>query len=286
MTGFPHLAQRLFNVPLAIHPQKAEVIMAALSERLGVTHLVRADGVNVMLSEPEWDGPAEPDRPYEVTDDGVAIIPVRGTLVQRNGLHPYSGMTGLDGVRTKFAMAVADTDVRAVVLDIDSPGGEVAGTFDLVDAIFAARGTKPVHAVLTECAFSAAYALASAADRITVPRTGGIGSIGVIALLVDLSKALTAGGITVNVIQFGARKADGAEFQPLPKEARARFQAQIDEIGELFVTTVARNRGISAAAVRATEGATFLAAEGVRLGLADAIMAPDQAYRELVSSLG
>lgn len=285
MNGFPFLAQRLFNTPLIIHPGKAEVVMAALAERLGITQLVRVDGAAVQLVAPTLTGDPEPERPYDVTGDGVAIIPIRGTLVQRNGLHPWSGMTGMDGVRTKFALAQGDDDVRAVILDIDSPGGEVPGTFDLTDAIFAARGVKPVHAVLNEGAYSGAYALASACDRVAVPRTGGAGSIGVIALLADLSKALGQAGITVNVIQFGKHKADGNPSLPLSDDARERFQAQVDEIGELFLATVARNRGLPVARVRATEAASFLGAESVSLGLADVVASPDEAYRALVASL-
>jgi ClpP class serine protease len=171
------------------------------------------------------------------------------------------------------------------MLDIDSPGGEVAGCFDLADAIFAVRGEKPVWAVLNECAYSAAYAIASAADHVTVPRTGGCGSIGVIAMLVDMSRALTASGITVNIIQFGARKADGNEFEPLPKEARARFQADIDALGSLFAATVARNRRMRVADVVATQAATYLGANGVTNRLADAVMAPDEAMRALALSV-
>lgn len=285
MTNFPFLAQRLFNVPLALLPGKAEMVMAALAERLGVTQIVRMDGTALAAMSPMLAGEREPDRPFEVTADGVAIIPVHGLIVQRNGLHPYCGMTGLDGVRTKFALALEDPGVRAIVLDIDSPGGEVCGTFDLADAIFAARGTKPIHAILTESAYSAAYAIASACDRISVPRTGGTGSIGVIAMLVDMSRALTDVGLTVNIIQFGKHKADGSEVIPLSADARARFQAQVDEVGELFVETVARNRGLLAARVRETEAATFLAAESVRLGLADRVAPPDEAYRALVAAL-
>ena len=285
MTAFPFLAQRLFNTPLIVHPGKAEIIMAALAERLGVTQLTRADGAAVTLSAPSLSGDPEPERPYDVTGDGIAIIPVRGTLVQRNGLHPWSGMTGLDGVRTKFALALADDDVRAIIFDIDSPGGEVAGTFDLADGIYGARGVKPMHAILNEGAYSGAYALASACDWISVPRTGGAGSIGVIALLVDFSKALTSAGIAVNIIQFGKHKADGNQAVPLSDDARARFQDQVDEIGELFVSTIARNRGLRTAQVRATEAATFLGAEAVSLGLADIVSSPDAAYRALAPSL-
>lgn len=286
----PHLAQRLFNVPLAIHPRKAEVVMAALADRFGVARMFRADGAPVALAfedgladagEPmaeaaEW-------KPYEIVQ-GVAVIPIEGTLVAKSGcLRPWSGMTGYDGIRACFLQAMDDADVRAILLDVDSPGGEVTGCFDLVDTIHAARGVKPIHAVLNECAYSAAYALASAADRVTVPRTGGVGSIGVIAMHVDLSKALTSAGLTVTLITYGDRKADGADVLPLSREARARFQADIDALGELFTATVARNRRLSPEAVRATQAATFMGQQGVALGLADAVRAPDAAFAELLA---
>lgn len=287
--NFPHLAQKLFNCPLAILPDKAEIVMAALAERLGITRLYR-DGAAVALGPRAglWgdDELVRGDSAYD-TVGGVAVIPIRGTLVQRTGsLRPYSGMTGYDGIRQNLAMALADDEVEAVVLDIDSPGGEVAGCFDLVDAIYGARGLKPIRAVLSENAFSAAYAIASAADRISVPRTGGTGSIGILCLHVDFSKALAEAGIAVTMITYGARKAEGNEFQPLGEPALKRFQADVDRMGELFCATVARNRGLGIDAVRSTEAATFLGAEGVAAGLADAVMAPDEAFSALLDELG
>lgn len=287
--NFSHLATRLFNVPIAILPEKAEIVVAALAERLGITHLTR-DGVPVSLAPRADivlidDEPPRGDSDYDLVG-GVAIIPVSGTLVQRSGsLRPYSGMTGYDGIRQNFLMALADPDVRAVVLDIDSPGGEVAGCFDLADAIYAARGQKPIHAILSESAYSAAYALASAADRVSVPRTGGTGSVGVICMHVDFSAALEKAGIAVTLIRYGARKADGNQFEPLSDPAMARFQADIDGMGELFVATVARNRGLPLGQVRATEAGTYLGAAGVDIGFADAVRAPDEAFRELLAQL-
>ena len=158
-------------------------------------------------------------------------------------------------------------------------GGEVAGCFDLADEIFACRGRKPIWAILSENAFSAAYAIASAADRITVPRTGGTGSVGVICLHVDFSKALATAGIAVTLITYGARKAEGNEYEPLSDGALERFQADIDRMGELFCETVARNRGLAVAQVRAMEAGTFLGAAGVDNGLADVVAAPDEAFR-------
>ena len=282
---YPHLAQRLFNVPLAITPDKLEIVMAALADRFGLARLMRADGEIVLLDGDHDLGEPAQERPYEVIE-GVAVIPVQGTLVAKLGtLRPWSGMTGYDGIRVNLAMALADDAVRAIALDIDSPGGEVAACFDLADAIYAARGLKPLHAILTENAFSAAYALASACERVIVPRTGGTGSIGVIVAHVDFSKALTAAGITVTLITYGARKADGSDVQPLADDARARIQADVDAVGELFVATVARNRNLSAEQVRATQALTYLGAAGVAAGLADAVMAPDAALCALVDEL-
>ncbi|MBR8435210.1 S49 family peptidase [Burkholderia cenocepacia] len=293
--NFPHLATRLFNVPIAITPHKAEIVMAALADRLGITQLFRPDGHVIALAGggaqaflSDMDAEDEPVdmRPYEVWE-GIARIPIQGTLVHKLGtLHPWSGMTGYDGIRALLSLAMDDPEVRAIVLDIDSPGGEVAGCFDLTDSIYEARGQKPIWSILTESAYSAAYAIASASDRIIVPRTGGTGSVGVICMHVDFSKALSQSGIDVTLIHYGDRKADGNEYSPLSKDARARVQADVDTMGELFVETVARNRSLTAARVRSTQAGTFLGAAGVEVGFADAVMAPDEALASLLVELG
>lgn len=292
MNRLPHLAQRIFNTPLAIHPRKCEVVIAALAERLGIASMTRISGESVALAPMAFEDDDEFNRHGRVADfgydnvAGVAVIPVCGTLVQRLGYaRPYSGLQGYDAIRAAFLCAMEDPDVRAVVLDCDSGGGEVAGCFDLVDEIHQARGTKPIHAILGEVAYSAAYALASAADHITVPRTGGTGSIGVVCAHVDFSKALSASGLNVTFITYGARKTDGALEKPLSDEALTRFQTDIDALGEMFVDLVARNRGIAASKIRAMEAGTFLGLAGVTAGLADAVMAPDAAFRELLDSL-
>lgn len=286
----PFLAQRIFNRPLMILPEKAEVIVAALADRLGVAHVFR-DGVSRPAAawdyddDDRWSGGGVPDRGFDVAG-GVALIEIRGTLVQRlDRVRPVSGMTGYDGIRQAFLAALSSPDVRAIVLDIDSPGGEVAGCFDLVDTISAARGVKPVWAILSENAASAAYAIASAADVITVPRTGCSGSIGVITMHIDLSRALDTNGVSVTILTYGARKADGNEYQPLGDVARAAIQGDIDAMGDLFVATVARNRNLPPDAIRAQQAAVYLGEAGVAAGLADYVMAPDAAFRALLSTV-
>ncbi|EKL3980330.1 S49 family peptidase [Morganella morganii] len=281
--NLPHLAQKLFNTPLAIHPQKAEVIVSSLTERLGITQ-VRS----TMMEDDDgyFSRKARKDSGYDVLE-GIAVIPVYGTLVQKLGtLRPYSGMTGYDGIRRVFLTAVNDPEVKGICLDIDSPGGEVAGCFDLVDLIYTERGKKPIHAILSENAFSAAYAIASAADKIFVPRTGGVGSVGVIVIHCDWSQRIKDDGLKVSIITYGNRKAESNPYVALSDEAKAAIQHDVDEMGRLFVSTVSRNRGLSETVIRNTQAACYLAAEGVQMGLADVVASPDVAFQELMKESG
>jgi len=285
--NLPHLAQRLFNTPLAIHPRKAEVVMAALTDRFGIT---RIEASMVMEDDDDYDyrrrRQTKADPGYDNVG-GVAVISIQGTLVQKLGsLRPYSGMTGYNGIRQAFLTAMADPEVAGICLDIDSPGGEVAGCFDLADEIYRARGEKPVHAILTENAYSAAYALASAADRICVPRTGGVGSVGVITMHVDWSQRIKEEGLAVTIITYGSRKAESNPYRTLSDEAAAAIQRDINAMGEIFVGTVARNRGMKEKVVRDTEAACFMAADGVALGLADEVITPDAAFLNLLKLTG
>nr|WP_250327146.1 S49 family peptidase [Morganella morganii] len=277
------MAQKLFNTPLAIHPQKAEVIVSSLTERLGITQIRSA----MMEDDDEYfSRKARKDSGYDVLE-GIAIIPVYDTLVQKLGtLRPYSGMTGYDGIRRVFLTAVNDPEVKGICLDIDSPGGEVAGCFDLVDLIYAERGKKPIHAILSENAFSAAYAIASAADKIYVPRTGGVGSVGVIVIHCDWSQHIKDDGLKVSIITYGNRKAESNPYVALSDEAKAAIQHDVDEMGRLFVSTVSRNRGLSETVIRNTQAACYLAAEGVQMGLADVVASPDVAFQELMKESG
>nr|WP_240912920.1 S49 family peptidase [Yersinia massiliensis] len=258
--------------------------MAALTDRFGLTRI---------QSNGDWDDEGDDffsrkgrDCGYDVIE-GIAVIPIQGTLVQKLGtLRPYSGMTGYDGIRASFLTAMNDDAVKGICFDIDSPGGEVAGCFDLADEIYAARGAKPIWSILSENAYSAAYALASSADKIIVPRTGGVGSIGVIVMHVDWSQRIKSDGVQVTIITFGSRKAESNPWEPLSEEAKKAIQSDVDEMGRLFVSTVSRNRGIAERTIRDTEAACFLAADGVQLGLADQVASPDVAFRDLLTLVG
>lgn len=209
-------------------------------------------------------------RPYSVKN-GILTIPVAGVLVSGFPYTFFGMITGYEYISKAIDRGVTDQNVKGIILEINSPGGEVSGNFDLADKIFGARGSKPIKAIASEHAYSAAYSLASAADDITVARTGGLGSIGVVTMHVDVSQAYEEAGIKVTFIHAGEHKVDGNPYQPLPESVKNRIQENINQLYNLFVTTVARNRDMSEEDVRKTEALTFSAQESLSNGLADAI---------------
>lgn len=274
MTLLPHLAARLFGVPLAIHRPKLDVILAVLGPRVGLAELTSAPG----FTPPPRAAPGSPT--------GVAIIPIHGTLVRRTvGLEAESGLTSYAGLTAQLDAAIGNPAVSAILLDIDSPGGESGGVFDLADRIRAASQIKPVWAVANDMAFSAAYALASAASRVFVSRTGGVGSIGVIAMHVDQSEKDAQDGVHYTAVFAGDRKNDLNPHEPISSEAHAFLKAEVGRIYGLFVETVARNRGIEASAVRDTEAGLFFGQAAVAMGLADAVGTFDDALAQLCESV-
>jgi signal peptide peptidase SppA len=215
---------------------------------------------------------------------GTAFIPVHGILINRfNYATPY--VTGYNAIRAMLRDALADDDVKAIVLDVNSPGGQAAGCFELADDVRAARETKPVLAYADSMAFSAAYALASAAHEIALPASGEVGSIGVVAMHVDLSKALDETGIKVTFVYAGKHKVDGNPYEPLSDDARADIQAGVDALYAQFVSCVAAGRGerLSVEQARATEARCYLATDAVQAGLADSVTTPARALANFLA---
>jgi len=222
------------------------------------------------------------DLPYGLTPGGVAIIAARGVLMQRNYWYSsYFGWGSYEGVGLAVDHALANDAVRAILLDIDSPGGTVAGCFDCADKIRAAAQTKPLWAVANEAAYSGAYALASGAGRLYLPRSAGVGSIGVIKTHIDQSQANQKRGLAVTEIHAGAHKVDGSPNRPLSERARTAAQDEVGRLHELFCATVAAGRGLTPQAVAATEAACFMGQAAIDAGLADALGAFETALADL-----
>ena len=290
MTMLPHIASRVLDTPLVIGQAKLEAILAVIGPRIGVE--APASGRLGISNREGLSGPAVmngDDRRRGanlVTPEGIAVIPVFGTLVKRAGaIEAASGLTSYGHLEDRIMDAATDPAVRAVLLDIDSPGGEAAGVFDLSDLVFEARSLKPVWAVADEEAFSGAYAIASAVERLIVPRTGGLGSIGVIAAHVDRSARDAMEGFRTTTVYAGARKNDFNPHETLKDGARRTLQTEVDRVYGLFVDTVARNRGLTIDAVRATEARLFFGEDAVAAGLADEVGTLRDALAALAANL-
>ena len=218
----------------------------------------------------------------DIQAPNIAVISIIGTLVRRTGaMDAASGLTSYASISAQINAAINDSTVDAVLLDIDSPGGEAGGAFDLADEIVSARSTKPIWAVANDDAFSAAYAIACSAERIYLTRTGGVGSIGVIALHVDQTQRDALDGYRYTAIYAGDRKNDLSPHLPLSNEASTALQTEVDRLYEMFVSTVATNRGLDAQAVRDTQAGLFYAGDAIEAGFADAIGTADDALRAL-----
>lgn len=275
------LRSRLLNVPLMMAQESAEAF-AALAPESFLIEDVPEDTDQQMY---EWSFGSAPNqrKPYRMVGN-VALIPVTGTLLHRfNWGGSYA--TGYDYIRTLFDMALVDEDVHGIVFDVHSGGGQVDGAFELAEHIFENRGVKPSMAIVNSHAYSAAYLIASAAGRMSVPKTGGAGSVGVVTMHVDMSTILENFGIKITFIHAGKHKVDGNPYQALPADVRTRIQAKIDESYTIFVDAVARHRSLSTEAVKATEAQTFSAKEALSLNLVDAVASPTEAMTAFVAEL-
>lgn len=284
--NYPHLAARLFNTPLLIHPQKLDAIIAGLGERLLGSGLELGPGIDKALALPAEmfstrQAAARGDTGYGITD-GVAVISASGALVHRSRMDGNSSyLLGYNELALQVEDAQNNPDVHAILQVMDTPGGEVSGAFEYSDRIHALRGKKPMWAIADSLAASAGYLGGSAFDQLAVAATGYVGSIGVVMRHVDLSRKLANDGVQVTHIFAGDHKVDGNPYEPLPASVRADLQAEIDSLYTLFVDAVVRNRGLNAQAVRNTQANTYRGQAAVSLGLADRVATTDQLITEL-----
>lgn len=226
-----------------------------------------------------WSVPAEPAaaRPAQASrqSGAVAVLQLAGPIFPRGSA--LDDLFGPVASAERFALtmrqAAADPAVGAIVLDIHSPGGSVAGIPEAVAAVRDANAQKPVVAAANHLAASAAYWIASAAREIIVTPAGEVGSIGVFAAHQDISQALDKAGVKVSLISAGKHKTEGNPYEPLTDEARESIQARVNEFYGMFVADVARGRKTSADTVRETfgEGRMVGAKQAVSLGMADGV---------------
>jgi signal peptide peptidase SppA len=275
---------RLFNSALMVAPQSVNEILSVKatgskppppdSERNYVTDTqAYADSGTVVLNSVNG---------FPIID-GVAVVEITGGLTYR--AYNWWTTSYLD-IRDTFRAALSDERVQSILLLIDSPGGEVAGLFDLVDEIYNARETKPIIAVAAESAYSAAYAIASAASEIYLSDTASVGSVGVIAIHIDQTGFDNQIGVKYTTIFAGDHKNDFSPHEPLKPKCKEILQAHVDKLYDKFTAVVARNRNMSQEAIVATQAGFFMGKEAINIGFADGISSIDNIIKNMVSKKG
>lgn len=293
------IAARLLNTPLMVHPRKAAAVLAGIGGRVIDGHVTFTGAEPVDHRAFQNGKPSagtvgdrmgrsidrRGERPYDMVG-GVAIIPIEGSLVHKGAwLESDSGETSYQGLQTQVLRAARDTAVKGVVFEVDSFGGEVSGAFETSDMIFDLSQAKPTISILSDHAYSAGYLMAAAARSIIVPEAGGCGSIGVVTMHTDISKALEASGRKVTILTAGTHKADGNPFEPLPAEVAAAIKAELEEVRQIFAGRVAAYRGarLNFKDAMATEADVYSGPAAVAAGLADATGYPSDAFASFVS---
>lgn len=281
----PRIAARLYDAPLLIHPEKAEIIAWALRDKLTpdieVAEPSGPDASRFLGSRRRANGHA-----LTRATKGIALIPVLGSLINRGAwLDARSGVTAYEGVDAQFKEAGSDPEIHSIVIDMDTPGGEAGGMFKLVSTIRQVSRSKRIVAVVDDMAASAGYGIASAAHEIVVSPTSVVGSIGVVLIHLDRSGQFADAGVKPTLIFAGRHKVDGHPFGPLPPEVIADKKRQIGMIYDQFIETVAAGRGARTTVQRAreTEARVYIGNDAVKAGLADRIGSLDQVLSELSS---
>lgn len=277
------LQSRLLNTPLLVTEARVLEIISALDGRIDIS----VHDLHLAGSSAPAPAPASAPIRTSAYPPTTAVIPIHGTLVHRGSMStPSGGLLSYSSIEHQLRSALSDTDIQSIVLDIDSPGGEVSGAFDLAELIYAHRSTKPITAIINDLGTSAAYLLASAASSISATVTAQIGSIGVIMVHADKSEANSKAGVKYTTIYAGQHKADFSPNSPLSESALAEAQARVNEVYSLFLSRVSKYTGIDTSALRKTEARVYGADAALSLGLIHSIVTKHEYTESLYTNKG
>ena len=263
----------LLTIPWAIRPEWAKQMLT----------IARRDGLTPEAVAAELGQPLNNTRTVTVRE-GIATIPMSGPMFRyANIFADVSGATSYEALATDLRVALDDPSVQAILLAVDSPGGEVFGASELSDLIFNARGTKPIVAHVSGFGASAAYWIASAADDVVTSSTGILGSLGVcMSVIVPGDEPDLFGD---REIEFVSSQSPDKNLDPTSKAGREQHQAIVNKLAGVFVADAARNRGVTEATVleRFGKGGTLIGTDAVAAGLADRVATFEAAHAALVA---
>ncbi|WP_349967027.1 S49 family peptidase [Wolbachia endosymbiont of Armadillidium arcangelii] len=209
---------------------------------------------------------------FHINPKGIAIIRIYGVLTKKTEAFDHIlDMTSYENIHEEIESALEDKSIETILLDIDSPGGEVNGVFDLADFIYESRAKKRIIAIANDDAYSAAYAIASSAEKVFVSRTSGVGSIGVIASHIDQSGFDEKQGIKYTTVFAGSRKNDLNPHEPITSESLENLKSEVNRLYGMLVELIARNRNLSIEAIKSTEAGLHFGEKAVEIGLADGV---------------
>lgn len=250
------------------------VEVSRFATMVALAKTIRADVVQVGSQEP---GPLP-----AIVENGVAIIDVTGPLTKyQTSFQAILGGTSTLAVRATLRAALRDPKVSAIMLRIDSPGGTVAGTLELADAVKAADAVKPTSTYIEDLGCSAAYWVAAMGRKAYANAAATVGSIGTFAVLQDMSGMYEAAGVKVHVVSSAPLKGAGVPGTPITSEVLQEAQRQVDAFTELFVKGAAGGRRMPVDRMQGlADGRVHIAAEARRLGLIDAVASLDDAVKE------
>jgi HK97 family phage major capsid protein len=297
---YAHIIAEVLGTPWAILDSKFDAIVSVLSrceagERFTEEEIRAAVGERKQQREPyclDENGVRVAFGVDPVANSGsatskgklIAILPIYGMILPRQADFDMSEAgSSIEAMRKQFRAALNSPDVKAILLDVDSPGGSVYHVDEFAKEIFDGRSQKKIVAQINPLAASAAYYLASQAEEIAITPSGEVGSIGVRAMHQDLSKALEAKGVKITTLTFGKYKAENNPYEPMTDEGKAQMQSRLNDYGAMFEKAVARGRGLSVADVGKNfgEGRVFGAADGKKRGMVDRVATLDDTLRRL-----
>jgi capsid assembly protease len=278
---YARIASRLYNAPLLITPDVASTIGDFVQAR--ISGAIAPEAALNRTDRYAENAIAAKKPPYLV-DQEIAVIEIDGELVNRGAwIGASSGLTSYEGIISQLKIAQADSAVKGVMLVVNSPGGEASGLDDVASAIKAVG--KPVWAIANTLSASAAYWIAASADRVASVRDGFVGSIGVVWMHMDRSAQLEKVGVSVTVVQAGAKKTQFSQFSALAPEARAKAESLVSDMYDRFVSHVASARQLDVKAVRDTEAEVFTAQDAKKHKLIDTIATVSEFHASMVAAV-
>lgn len=290
-------ASLLFNQPLLVTPDMLEMGVRWANQVMSLNIVdLNMGALSGMPTDPKLfyddddyerrQDQREEQRRAAIGQTGVEVIPVSGILVSRGShLAACETMTSYEDLRRLIYRAVADPMVERIVLDIDSPGGNAVGAFELAADIRAASKIKPITGLVNFMAYSGGYLIASACTEVVVSLTSGVGSIGVIASHMDRSRMLEGAGVKVTTVFAGAHKNDLSPNEPITDQALQVLNNLVQESYQLFTTHVAEYRNRDVADIIATQAACYTGPAALAVGLADRLETPQLAVDNLARAV-